>query len=158
MDEGHCGLPTDELSPTGRGFARYATGTDAHRSRPRAAPTGLANALLACIAAERTIAERRMRLVNGTLPWSWIDPGKALPWRKNASNCARGKPVRRNPARTDVQGAGHLAVPVSATTIVNAILRILAAKEGRPPALCSDRPDGQAHGRGKCPDVALADL
>jgi exodeoxyribonuclease V alpha subunit len=29
---------------------------------------------------ERTIAERLMRLANGKLPWSWIDPGKALPW------------------------------------------------------------------------------
>jgi len=30
--------------------------------------------------AERTIAERLKRLVNGTLTWPWIDPGKALPW------------------------------------------------------------------------------
>ena len=30
--------------------------------------------------AERTIAERLMRLANGKLPWPWIDPGKALPW------------------------------------------------------------------------------
>ena len=30
--------------------------------------------------AERTIAERLMRLANGALPWPWIDPGKALPW------------------------------------------------------------------------------
>ena len=30
--------------------------------------------------AERTIAERLMRLANGALPWPWIDPDKALPW------------------------------------------------------------------------------
>ena len=30
--------------------------------------------------AERAIAERLVRLANGTLPWPWIDPGKALPW------------------------------------------------------------------------------
>ena len=30
--------------------------------------------------AERTIAERIMRLANCTLPWPWIDPDKALPW------------------------------------------------------------------------------
>jgi exodeoxyribonuclease V alpha subunit len=30
--------------------------------------------------AERTIAERLTRLANGTLPWAWIDPDKALPW------------------------------------------------------------------------------
>jgi exodeoxyribonuclease V alpha subunit len=27
--------------------------------------------------AERTIAERLMRLTNGTLPWPWIDPDDA---------------------------------------------------------------------------------
>ena len=30
--------------------------------------------------AERTIAEHLTRLANGTLPWPWIDPDKALPW------------------------------------------------------------------------------
>src|SRR5271154_2867375 len=30
--------------------------------------------------AECTIAERLMRVANGTLPWPWIDPDKALPW------------------------------------------------------------------------------
>ena len=30
--------------------------------------------------AERNIAERLTRLANGTLPWPWIDPDKALPW------------------------------------------------------------------------------
>jgi exodeoxyribonuclease V alpha subunit len=30
--------------------------------------------------AERTVAQRLTRLANGTLPWAWIDPDKALPW------------------------------------------------------------------------------
>jgi exodeoxyribonuclease V alpha subunit len=30
--------------------------------------------------AERTVAERLTSLLNGTLPWPWIDPDKALPW------------------------------------------------------------------------------
>src|SRR4029450_13530933 len=30
--------------------------------------------------AERTIAGRLTRLANGTPPWPWIDPDKALPW------------------------------------------------------------------------------
>ena len=30
--------------------------------------------------AERTIADRLTRLLNGKLPWPWIDPAKALPW------------------------------------------------------------------------------
>jgi hypothetical protein len=30
--------------------------------------------------AERVIADRLLRLLNGKLPWPWIDPDKALPW------------------------------------------------------------------------------
>ena len=50
--------------------------------------------------AERTVAERLMRLANGPLPWSWIDPDKALPWvsasmEVPASECItlKGKPL-----------------------------------------------------------------
>jgi hypothetical protein len=31
------------------------------------------------VAAEQVIADRMIRLVNGTLPWPFIDPAKALP-------------------------------------------------------------------------------
>jgi len=35
--------------------------------------------------AERTIADRLTRLLNGKLPWPWIDPAKALPWVESAN-------------------------------------------------------------------------
>ena len=44
--------------------------------------------------AERTIAERLKRLANGTLPWPWIDPDKAVPWVEHSSY--RGRTTRAN--------------------------------------------------------------
>jgi exodeoxyribonuclease V alpha subunit len=71
--------------------------------------------------------------VNGTLPWPWIDPAKALPWVE--------KRIEIMLAESQV-GAVRLALMskvlvmtggpgVGKTTIVKAILRILAAKEVR---------------------------
>src|SRR5262249_61951071 len=81
--------------------------------------------------AERTIAERLTRLANGTLPWPWIDPHKALPWVE--------KKIRLALAESQV-AAIRLALiskvlvmtggpGVGKTTIVKPILRILAAKD-----------------------------
>jgi exodeoxyribonuclease V alpha subunit len=46
--------------------------------------------------AERPITERLMRLANGTLPWSWIDPGKAL---------SKGPGHDRRPRRFSTHGS-----------------------------------------------------
>jgi exodeoxyribonuclease V alpha subunit len=89
MDDGHCGLPTDELMPLAENLLEVplelvrtaldlelADGTvvnDSVGETPCTFLSGLHRA-------ERTIAERLMRLANGTLPWPWIDPDKALPW------------------------------------------------------------------------------
>jgi exodeoxyribonuclease V alpha subunit len=93
--------------------------------------------------AERTLAERLTRLVNGTLPWPSIDPDKALPWVE--------KRIGIILAESQV-GAVQLALiskvlvmtggpGVGKTTIVKAILRILAAK-GMRLLLCA--PTGRA--------------
>ena len=81
--------------------------------------------------AERTIAERLMRLANGTLPWPWIDPGKALPWAEiriglalAESQVAAIRLALMSKVLVITGGPG-----VGKTTIVNAILRILAAKK-----------------------------
>jgi exodeoxyribonuclease V alpha subunit len=83
--------------------------------------------------AERTIAERLMRLANGKLPWSWIDPGKALPWVEQRiglalaeSQVAAIRLALMSKVLVMTGGPG-----VGKTTIVDAILRILAAKEVR---------------------------
>jgi exodeoxyribonuclease V alpha subunit len=89
MDEGHCGLPTAELVPLAEKLLEVPV--DLVRTAidlELAYGTVIADTVgqTACMflaglhRAERTIAERLLRLANGTLPWPWIDPQKALPW------------------------------------------------------------------------------
>src|SRR5262249_6336490 len=93
--------------------------------------------------AERTISDRLKRLANGTLPWPWIDPDKALPCVEKRIGFAL--------AESQI-GAIRLALMskvlimtggpgVGKTTIVKAILRILGAK-GTGLLLCA--PTGRA--------------
>jgi exodeoxyribonuclease V alpha subunit len=93
--------------------------------------------------AERTIAHRLMRLANGALPWPWIDPDKALPWVEKRvgfalaeSQIAAIRLALMSKVLVMTGGPG-----VGKTTIVKAILRILAAK-GTGLLLCA--PTGRA--------------
>jgi exodeoxyribonuclease V alpha subunit len=89
MDEGHCGLPTDELVPLAEKLLEVPQQliqtalelelTDGTVIADRVGETPCVF-LAGLYRAERTIAERLTRLANGTLPWPWIDPDKALPW------------------------------------------------------------------------------
>src|SRR5579864_3424158 len=89
MDEGHCGLPTEELIPLAekllgvpQELIRAALDLELQEGTVVADRVGETPCvvLAGLHRAERTIAEHLMRLANGTLPWQWIDPGKALPW------------------------------------------------------------------------------
>ena len=84
-----------------------------------------------------------MRLANGALPWPWIDPDKALPWVEGRiglalaeSQVAAIRLALMSKVLVMTGGPG-----VGKTTIVNAILRILAAK-GTNLLLCA--PTGRA--------------
>jgi exodeoxyribonuclease V alpha subunit len=84
MDEGHCGLPTDQLIPLAEELLE--------------APGELIVTALAVIAdkvgdtacifraglyrAEQAIADRLIRIASGRLPWTWIDEEKAALGRK----------------------------------------------------------------------------
>ena len=153
MDQGHCGLPTEELVPLAekllevpQELIRTAVelelqeGTvvaDRVREMPCVFLAGLHRA-------ERTIAERLLRLANGTLPWPQIDLRQGPTVDREAHRaCPCRKPDHRNPARPRMAkvlvmtgGPG-----VGKTTIVRAILRILAAK-GTSLLLCA--PTGRA--------------
>jgi len=88
MDEGHCGLPTDDLVPLAekllevpqelvrtaldRELADDAVIADTVGDKPCVFLAGLYRA-------ERGIAERLLQLGTGKLPWPWIDPDKAIP-------------------------------------------------------------------------------
>ena len=89
MDEGHYGLPTDELVPLAEKLlevpmelVRIALDLEQTEGTVIADSVGETSCvfLAGLHRAERSIAERLIRLANGTLPWPWINPDKALPW------------------------------------------------------------------------------
>src|SRR5271167_1078328 len=152
MDEGHCGLPTNELVPLAekllevpQQLIQTALGLELQDGTVIADRVGETPCvfLAGLYRAERTIAERLARLADGTLPWPWIDPDKALPWAEKQIGLALAESqvaaVRLAlMAKVMVMTGGP---GVGKTTIVKAILRILAAK-GTGLLLCA--PTGRA--------------
>jgi exodeoxyribonuclease V alpha subunit len=152
MDEGHCGLPTEELVPLAgdllevdRGLVLSALDLELADSAVVADTVGDA----ACIflrglhRAERVIAERLLCLARGPLPWRAIDAEKALPWIEGKTGLtlaeSQATAIRlalRSKVMVITGGPG-----VGKTTIVDSILRILAAK-GTGLLLCA--PTGRA--------------
>jgi exodeoxyribonuclease V alpha subunit len=142
MDEGHCGLPTDELAPLAekllevpQELIRTALDLELQEGTVVADQVGETPCvfLAGLHRAERAIAERLMGLANGKLPWPWIDPAKALPWVEQRiglalaqSQVAAIRLALMSKVLVVTGGPG-----VGKTTIVNAILRILSAKEVR---------------------------
>lgn len=152
MDEGHCGLPVEKLLPLAGDLldvpvelVQTAVGLELDEGVVvRDQVVGTDCIFLAGLhRAEQNIAERLKTLLNGTLPWPWIDPAKALPWIEQKTGLAlaeRQSEAIRLALLTKVLvitgGPG-----VGKTTIVNSILRILAAK-GVKMLLCA--PTGRA--------------
>ena len=48
---------------------------------------------------ERAIADRLIRIVNGKLPWAWIDEEKAVPWVEERSGLQLADSQRRRSGR-----------------------------------------------------------
>jgi exodeoxyribonuclease V alpha subunit len=152
MDEGHCGLPTEDLIPLAEGLlgapARLIeTALDLERSEGNviANKVGETNCtfLAGLYRAEQTIAGRLIRIAGGQLPWPSIDLAKAVSWVEDRiglkladSQRAAVRLALTNKALVITGGPG-----VGKTTIVNAILRILGAKGVRM-LLCA--PTGRA--------------
>ena len=153
MDEGHCGLPTEDLTPLAekllevpQQLIRTALDLELQEGTVVADRVGETPCvfLSGLYRAERTIAERLIRLANGKLPWPWIDPDKALPWVEQhiglalaESQVAAIRLALTTKVLVMTGGPG-----VGKTTIVKAILRILAAKKGTNILLCA--PTGRA--------------
>ncbi len=152
MDEGHCGLPTEELIPlteklleVPQGLLRTALDLELQEDTVIADRVGETPCIfLAGVhRAERTIAERLLRLANGRLPWPSIDRDKALPWVAQRiglalaeSQIAAIRLALMSKVLVMTGGPG-----VGKTTIVKAILRILSAKGVR---LLLSAPTGRA--------------
>src|SRR6476660_3904010 len=89
MDEGHCGLPTEELVPLAEKLLEVPpelirTALDLELSEGTVIADHVGETPCVFLAglyqAERFIADRLMRLLYGNLPWPRIDPDKALTW------------------------------------------------------------------------------
>src|SRR5262249_53663546 len=142
MDEGHCGLPTDELVPLAeqllevpRDLIRTALDLELADGTVVANRVGdrLCIFLAGLYRAERGIADRLLQLRNGKLPWPWIDPDKAIPWIEQRTGLVLAESQRSAVALA--LASKVLVVTggpgVGKTTLVNAILRILSAKGAR---------------------------
>jgi exodeoxyribonuclease V alpha subunit len=152
MDEGHCGLPAEELTPLAAELLEVPkelvqTAVDLELAEKTVIADRVGD--IPCIflaglyRAEQVIAEHLLSLINGKLPWAYIDPQKALPWIEAKTGLTLA------PSQTDAVRLALLSKVlvitggpgVGKTTIVNAILRILAAK-GVELLLCA--PTGRA--------------
>lgn len=152
MDEGHCGLPTEELVPLAVALLEVPGElVQASLDLELGEGTVIADTVgeKACIflaglyRAEQVIAERILRISNGTLPWPYIDPDKALPWieQKTGLSLAQSHIAAIRQALLSKVFVITGGPGVGKTTIVNSILRILAAK-GVTLSLCA--PTGRA--------------
>src|ERR1700688_1051128 len=142
MDEGHCGLPTDELVPMAEKLLEVPmelvrAALDLETSEGTVVADSVGETRCVFLAglhrAERIIAERLVQLANGKLPWAWIDPDKALTWVEDRiglvlaeSQVAAIRLALMSKTLVMTGGPG-----VGKTTIVKGILRILAAKAVR---------------------------
>src|SRR5258708_7809946 len=139
MNEGHCGLPTEELAPLAEKLlevpvelVRTALGLELTEGNVVADTVGETPCifLAGLHRAERAIADGLIRLMHGPLPWPWIDPDKALPWVEARVGFALAESQR---SAVKLALASKVLVitggpGVGKTTIVKAILRILAIK------------------------------
>src|SRR5256886_55996 len=152
MNEGHCGLPTDELAPLAEKLlevpvelVRTALGLELTEGNVAADHVGDTPCifLAGLYRAEHAIGDRLIQLSRRPLPWPWIDPDKALPWVEARVGFALAESQR---SAVELALASKVLVitggpGVGKTTIVKAILRILAAK-GVKLLLCA--PTGRA--------------
>ncbi len=152
MDDGHCGLPAEELLPAAgelleapEDLVRAAVDEELAAGSVVADRVGGTPCvfLAGLHRAEQGIAQRLHRIAAGPLPWSRIDPDRALPWIERRTGLALAD--SQNDAVRLALSSKVLVVTggpgVGKTTIVNAILRILAAR-GTRLLLCA--PTGRA--------------
>ncbi len=139
MDDGHCGLPTNELLSLAEGLlevpselVRVALDHECLEGSVIVDRIGETPCvfLAGLYRAERAIAERLHGIAVGDLPWPWIDADKAIPWVEARIGMTLAPSQRaavtlalRTKLLVITGGPG-----VGKTTIMRAILQILAAK------------------------------
>ena len=152
MDEGHCGLPRDELVPLAESLLEVPTDlvrtalelelSDETVIADRVGDTDCIF-LAGLYRAEAGIAELLQGLLRGPRPWPEIDADKAIPWIEQRTHLTLAD-SQRTAVRTALASKVMVITGgpgVGKTTIVNYILRILTAKNVKI-ALCA--PTGRA--------------
>ena len=152
MDDGHCGLPDDDLLRTGAELLEVtADRLTAALALELAEDAVVADTLgeRRCIflaglyRAERDIAERLQSLVRGEPPWPALNVDKAVPWLESRGGLTLA-PSQREALRLAVANKALVITGgpgVGKTTLVNSILKVLVAKSVNV-ALCA--PTGRA--------------
>jgi exodeoxyribonuclease V alpha subunit len=140
MDDGHCGLPRDDLIASGAELLEIpttliATAVEAELSAGEvfAGKTdGREVIFLAGLYyAEQSIAQRLLQLQVGRLPWTVIDTDKAIPWVEQKTGLALSA-GQADALRLAVMSKVCVITGgpgVGKTTLVNSILKVLAAKK-----------------------------
>ncbi len=142
MDQGHCGLPEEELIPLAESLLEVpAALIEEALGREIEAGAVVADAvdgsrvvfLAALYRAERDIAAKLKTLAAGAPPWPAIDADKAIPWVEERTGL---KLADSQKAAIRVALAAKLVVitggpGVGKTTLVNSLLKILRAKRVR---------------------------
>jgi exodeoxyribonuclease V alpha subunit len=139
MDDGHCGLPTGQLGPLAVELLEVAddlvqTALDLELAEGSVVADTVGEVgcvfLAGLYRAEKAIAERLLRLINDALPWPYIDPDKALPWieKRTGLSLAESQVTAIRLALLSKVLVITGGPGVGKTTIVNSILRIVAAK------------------------------
>ncbi|GAC1587106.1 MAG: hypothetical protein NVS3B5_20800 [Sphingomicrobium sp.] len=138
-DNGHCGLPREDLIRSGSELLEVAEplievaleGELTSGEVMAGTTDGREVIFLAGLfRAEQSIAERLLRLRAGILPWPAIDAEKAIPWVERKTGLALS-PSQRDALRIAIEAKVCVVTGgpgVGKTTLVNSILKILAAK------------------------------
>ncbi|MGN7870803.1 SF1B family DNA helicase RecD2 [Paracoccus sp. 22332] len=139
MGDGHCGLPRAELTVLAEtlldvppALIESAIGDELAEGSVTADQVGEADCifLTGLYGAERAIAGHLGRLGTGPLPWPAIDADRALPWIEEKTGLSLA-PSQAEAIRLALKSKVTVITGgpgVGKTTIVNALLRILAAK------------------------------
>ena len=139
MDDGHCGLPTDELIPLAQKLLEVSpelveTALDLELQDGTVIADSLDNRRCIFLAglyhAEREIAGKLRALAGRKPPWPPIDADKAIPWVEVRTGLALADSQSRALRTALVSNVAVITggPGVGKTTLVNSILRILSAK------------------------------
>jgi len=152
MDEGHCGLPVEELVPLSEKLLEIPAelvetairlSSRAVPSSPTISKAAVASSSLHFTEPRREVAEKLRTLAVGKPPWPSIDVDKAIPWVEQRTKLALADSQK---AALRVALVSNVMVitggpGVGKTTLVNSLLKILRAKSVTI-ALCA--PTGRA--------------